>query len=158
VWTGGNNANLYRVTPDTDIKEFPFEANVRDLVVFDGHLYALNTQGETTFVTRFPITAPGEIGAAEEYFNVTSEFGASVSANAIAFATNGDMFLGTDAADPVVVVAPDRSWETLYPGILSPVAFDFAWGNDPVLYMNQGRTEDTNPLLIKINTRREGAR
>lgn len=158
VWAGGNNTALYRANPDAEIQEFPFEANVRDLVAFDGHLYALNTQGESTVVTRFPITAPGELGAPEEYFNVTAELGASVAGSALAFASNGDMFLGTDAADPVIVVAPDGSWETLYPGILSPVAFDFAWGQGATLYMNQGRTEETNPGLIKINTRREGAR
>ena len=44
LWAGGNNDNVYRIAPDKSIETFPFEANVRDLAVFDGHLYAAATR------------------------------------------------------------------------------------------------------------------
>lgn len=154
AWVGGDNANLYRITPDATITGYPFEANVRRLLVNNGFLYAAATQIGVSKIWRFPIT-PGGLGAAEEYFDVTGNFGAE--ALALAFATNGDLFVGTDAADPIILVTPDRSGEVFYPGVLSPAALSFAWGNDPYLYMTQGRTDTTTPDLIRINTRREGA-
>jgi hypothetical protein len=154
AWVGGNNANLYRITPDATITPVPFEANVRKLLVFEGYLYAAATQGDVSKIWRFSITN-GELGAAEEYFDVTGQFGAE--ARALAFATNGDLLVGTDAADPIILITPDRNGEVFYPGVLKPVALSFAWGNDPYLYMTQGRVGNTLPDLIRINTRREGA-
>lgn len=155
LWAGGNNENLYRVTPDKAILAFPFEANVRALVVFGGHLYAAATQNGASKIWRFQLS-PGGIGAAEEYFDITAQFVAE--ALSLAFATTGELFVGTDGVDPVILVSLDRVGQALYPGVLNPAAVSFAWGNAPSLYMTQGKTNTTNPNLIRINTRREGAR
>lgn len=156
VWTGGNSANLYRIAPDAGIETFPFEANVRDLVVFNGNLFVAATQADgTSKVWRFPITDAG-LGNAEEYFDVTGQYGAE--AFALAFATNGDLFIGTDAADPILEVLADRTPAALYPGILQPAAVAFAWGAGTSLFMTQGKTDLTEPDLVRIETRREGAR
>ncbi len=156
VWTGGNSANLYRIAPDASIEAFPFEGNVRDLNVFSGSLYVAATQDDgTSKVWRLPITDAG-LGTAEEYFDVTAQYGAE--AFALAFATNGDLFIGTDASDPIVEVLADGTHAALYPGILQPAAVAFAWGSGTSLFMTQGQTNETNPDLVRIETRREGAR
>ncbi|GMQ81366.1 MAG: hypothetical protein BMS9Abin05_0797 [Rhodothermia bacterium] len=155
LWAGGNNQNLYRVTPDKTILAFPFEANIRALAVFGSYLYAAATQDDASKIWRFQLSPVG-IGTAEEYYDVTGNFGAE--AFALAFTTTGELFIGTDATDPVIVVFPDRLGQALYPGVLHPAAVSFAWGNTPSLYMTQGKTDTTTPNLIRINTRREGAR
>ncbi len=155
LWAGGNNDNVYRIAPDKSIETFPFEANVRDLTVFDGHLYAAATREGASTIWRWPISG-GRLGEAETWFDVTGSFGAE--ALALAFATNGDLFVGTSGMDPVLLISPDRQGRPFYPGILLPAAASFAWGAAPSLYMVQGRTDATLPDLIRINTRREGVR
>ena len=155
LWAGGNNDNVYRIAPDKSIETFPFEANVRDLAVFDGHLYAAATREGASGIWRWPISG-GRLGEAETWFDVTGSFGAE--ALALAFATNGDLFVGTSGMDPVLLISPDRQGRPFYPGILLPAAASFAWGAAPSLYMVQGRTDATPPDLIRINTRREGVR
>ncbi len=155
MWAGGNNENIYRIAPDKSVEAFPFEANVRALRFFDGYLYAAATRDNASGIWRWPV-AGGEPGAAERYFDVTGANGAE--ALALAFATNGDLFVGTNGADPVLLVEPGGEGSVLYPGLLLPSAVSFAWGDAPNLYMVQGRTDTTTPDLIRINTRREGAR
>ena len=155
MWAGGNNENIYRIAPDKSVEAFPFEANVRALRFFDGYLYAAATRDNASGIWRWPV-AGGEPGEAERYFDVTGANGAE--ALALAFATNGDLFVGTNGADPVLLVEPGGEGSVLYPGLLLPSAVSFAWGDAPNLYMVQGRTDTTTPDLIRINTRREGAR
>ena len=155
LWAGGNNASLYRIAPDKSVEVFPFEANIRALRFFDGYLYAAATRDDASGIWRWPISG-GTPGDAELYFDVTAETGAE--ALALAFATNGDLFVGTDGAEPVLLVEPTREASIFYPGLFMPAASAFAWGNAPHLYMVQARTDMTLPGLIRINTRRQGAR
>lgn len=157
LWIGGNAPSLFRRASDGTVTAFPFEASVQDLVVFDGALYVTGGQNGMEKVWRFPIDGAGNLGAAEDYYNLSQNF-PNRQALALAAARNGDLILGTDAANPVLVIAPDRTAEPLYPGVLKPAATSFAWGTDPFLYMSQGSTNTTDPDLIRINTRREGVR
>ncbi len=155
MWAGGNNENIYRIAPDKSVEAFPFEANVRALRFFGGYLYAAATRDNASGIWRWPVTG-GQPGEAERYFDVTGASGAE--ALALAFAANGDLFVGTNAADPVLLVESGGEGSAFYPGLLLPAAASFAWGVAPNLYMVQGRTDTTTPDLIRINTRREGAR
>jgi len=157
LWAGGNNADLYRIDPDKSITNFPFAVNVRSLKVWDGFLYVVGAEGITYKIWRFPLSA-GTLGTPEVYFDFVQEVSATAQAIDLAFSAQGDLYVGTTLPDPVIVVHSDRSWESLYPGILKPVATAFAWGPDPFLYMVQGRTESTNASLIRINTRTEKGR
>ena len=154
LWAGGNNANIYRIAPDKSVEAFPFEANVRSLRFFEGYLYAAATRDNASGIWRWPVTG-GRAGEAELYFDVTGETGAE--ALALAFAANGDLFVGTNGADPVLLVEPNGQADVFYPGLFMPAATAFAWGASPNLYMVQGRTDTTPPGLFRINTRREAA-
>ena len=154
-WSGGDNVSLYRVAPDKSITEFPFEADVTGLAVADGVLYATATKDGVSGVWKFQIDGSGGIGSGEQLADI-SQFDAE--ALSIAVATSGEILVGTDGDDPIVLVQPDGSAEVLYPGILATPALGLAWGLAPTLYMNKARTSGTNANLFKINTRREGAR
>lgn len=151
VWAGGPNANLYRITPDATISEFPFEATVRDLAVFGGHLYAAAEIDGTSAIYRFPLTADG-LGAQETFFAFEDTFDAT--ALALAFTAAGDLIVGSDAADPLVLITPDGSGAALFPGVLSPTAAALAWSEGTRLYVRQDG--DSSEILI-VNTLREGA-
>jgi hypothetical protein len=156
LWAGGPNANLYRVAPDKSITEYPFEGDVTGLTVFGDALYATATQNDVSSVWRFVFNADGGVGVGSEYANISGPFGSE--ALSIVAATSGELFVGTDGTDPLILVGTDQSTEVFYLDILRPVAISLAWGPDPTLYMNQARTVDTDPDLIKINTRRQGVR
>ena len=160
VWAGSSAtsaANVYRVAPDASVQAFPFVGAVRDLVVFDNALYIAARRGEENKVWRLPISASGELGAEEVYFDASAQLGAGVAVNALAFAADGTLFLGTTAPDPVVLVSPDRSFETLYPDVIPSPVRAFAWGPGSILYMVQGAVGEAIPALFQIETRREGA-
>ncbi|MFV1968199.1 MAG: hypothetical protein ACC628_22480, partial [Pirellulaceae bacterium] len=98
--------------------------------------------------------AGGDLGAPELFYDVSGNFDSE--ARSLAIAASGEIIVGTDGDDPLILVSPDGQGELFYPGILHPVAVSLAWGRTPVLYMNQGKTENTDPDLIKINARRAG--
>lgn len=156
LFAGGDNAVIYRVAPDQSVSEYGFEAKVAALTVFDGYLYAVAEQAGASKVWRFAVSGSGELGPAEEHFDVTA-FN-SATATSLAIAANGDLLVGTDAAEPIVLVRPDGSGETLYPGVLEPAARSFAWGTGTSLYMSRAATSNTTADILRINTRREGAR
>lgn len=153
IWTGGTGGNLYRVKPDKSHKAFAFTGTVRALKVSGNHLYAAATRDGKSGVWRMPIDAAGELGAAELFYDVAGKHNGA-EAFSLAFAANGDLFVGTSAADPILVVRPDRSGDVLYPGLLSPTATGLAWGPGTTLYMVRSGTK---PGLFRINTLREGA-
>jgi hypothetical protein len=156
LWAGGPNANIYRVAPDQSISEFAFEGDVTGLTATEEALYATATLDGDSGVWKFTFDADGGVGAGTEYANVSSQF--ESEALSVVATADGELFVGTDAEDPLILVGTDQSAEVFYPGILNPRAISLAWGPSSTLYMNQGRTAGSDPNLIKINTRREGSR
>jgi len=167
---------LFRVGPDQSITEYPMPGTVRDMVVFDGFLYIAITQSNVSRVMRHAIQAGGQLGAAEEYANLSSAL--NVEGRSLAFAVDGTLFVGTQsliaetAHDPMVIVAPDRSVEVLYPGILRPAAsnvsvsiLSLAWDGGTGIYALRRRENlravaPERPVsfsVVRIETRRQGA-
>ncbi|ARA94124.1 hypothetical protein AWN76_013825 [Rhodothermaceae bacterium RA] len=151
VWAGGPNAHLYRITPEASISEFPFEATVRALAAFGGHLYAAAEVDGTSAIYRFPMTADG-LGAPETFFAFEDAFGAT--ALALAFTAEGDLIVGSDAADPLVLITPAGDGAPLFPGVLRPTAGALAWGAGTRLYVRQ---DGASSEILVVNTLREGA-
>lgn len=152
-WAGGNNAAVYRVKQDKTIKAFPFVCNARSMRVYNGYLYVGGKVDTTEGVWRAQIITSDSLGTFESYYN----FGASYPGyvvNAVTFAADGDMYVGTDAPQAVVVVHQNRSAEPLYPGLFSPVTLLFTWGAGDDMYMI--RSVNT-PQLIKSTMLKNGA-
>jgi hypothetical protein len=159
LWAGGNNTSVYRIKPDKDVKAFPFEANVRAVRVYNGYVYfgGLVTADNAEKVVRFRIVSADSLGAREEIFNLTTSplGGAGKAIFAINFNTDGDMYIGTDATNPIIVVRADKSAEPLHPGLLSPTMHVFASGTGTALYAIKGTSSSgvvgSSGKIFKIN-------
>ena len=157
IWVAGDNREIFRIMLDGSQTSYPFEANVRDLVVYDNYLYVMAIQNEFSKVWRFPIDAGGNLGNAEDYFDLTSFNG--TEGQALALTTTGELYIGTSSSiDPVIVVDSDRSGKILYPSVLMQPARTFAWADDGFLY-TATRSTDTNVAgMIRVTTRHLGLR
>lgn len=156
VWVAGNNAHIYSILPDKSVRMHAFDANIRDLALSHDHLFALGVQNEHQMVWRFEINSDQSLGPAQEILDFTTYDGSQASS--VAVATSGHIYVGTDATDPVLVIAPDGTVDPLYPNILTSPASKLAWGPSGYLYMVRNRTETLHPEITRINTRREGVR
>jgi hypothetical protein len=158
IWAGGSsNGFIYSVTLDKVVKSFPFDEDVNAVRVFDGHLYVVSISGANQSVWKFKINSAEDLGAAEKYFDITAVTGDIPAITALTFAADGDMYIGTSKGDAVLVVHPNGTHETLYPGLLKPVAYTFGWGIDNFLYYTRQRTDTTTQTILKLNMQKLGA-
>jgi hypothetical protein len=159
LWAGGNNASVYRILANKNVMAFPFAANVRAVRVFGNYVYfgGLVTADNAEKVVRFKIVSSDSLGPQEDYFNLTTSplGGGTKAIFAINFNTDGDMYLGTDAADPIIIVHPDKTAEVLHPGVLSPAMHIFASGVGSTLYAVKGTSASgavgVSGKIYKIN-------
>ncbi len=170
IWTAGLNNTIYRIKPDKDIKQIPFNVEVKDVRVFNGYLYLSGKQGTTIGIWRKQIISDDSLGTDELYFDFSAKYGTKpiygteLTLNSITFAADGDMYVGTNMQnDAVVVVHPDGSDAIFYPGLLPRPVYDFAWGPGQVLYYSSIETlnaagETALPFsLVRIDMRKQGA-
>ncbi len=156
IWAAGDNTDIYRIDSDMTITTYSFEADIRDLILFGDVLYVTGIQDQTSKVWRFSIDSNGDLGAVQEIFDLTS-FN-SATPHALAIATSGHLYIGTDGVNPIIVLDPDQVGEALYPGVLTQPIRWFAWGPEGLLY---GATNSTglNPSgIVQIISRRLGYR
>jgi hypothetical protein len=159
LWAGGNNTSVYRIMQDKNVKAFPFAANIRAVRVFGSYVYfgGLVTADNAEKVVRFKIVSSDSLGPQEDYFNLTASplGGAGKTIFAINFNTDGEMYVGTDAADPIIIVHADKTAEALHPGVLSPAMHIFASGTGSILYAVKGISSSgiigTSGKIYKIN-------
>lgn len=152
VWAGGANNSIYSVTPGGTVKAFPFVATCRSFRVYNGSLYVGGKIDSLEGVWQFPIISSDSLGAPTKYFDFSALYvpnGPGVQC--ITFSSDGDMYIGTDAPQGVVVVHQGGSSQPLYPGTLSPMPAAFAWGKGPNLYVSLLGTTNTHEMLV-INT------
>ncbi len=152
-WAAGNNAAVYRVKQDKTIKPFAFTGNVRAVRVYNGYVYLGGKVDTTEGVWRAQIINADSLGAFEQYFNFTAKYPTGL-VNALTFAADGDMYIGTDAADAIVNVHPSKVSEPLYPGLFTPTTYAFTWGLADEMYVV--RTVST-PALLKVRMLKNGA-
>jgi len=158
LWAAGNNTPVYRIASDKNVKAFAFEANVRAVRAYNGYVYfgGFVTADNAEKVVRFKIVNSDSLGPREDMFNLTASplGGAGKAIFAINFNTDGDMYVGTDAANPIIIVHPNGTAEALHPGVLSPAMHVFASGGS-VLYAVRGTPAggivSTSGKLFKIN-------
>jgi len=165
LWAGGNNDFIYRVRPDKGVKAFPLVANIRSVRVFNNYVYVAGKvfPDSSERVVRFQIISSDSLGPRDDYFNLTTSKlgGTGKTIYAINFAADGDMYVGTDMTDPLLVVHPDRSVEQFHSGLTSPTVHLFAWGHETNFYAVRGTASGgaiTKSLkILKINALKNGA-
>jgi hypothetical protein len=158
IWTGGPSAtSIFRVKQDKTVQSFPFVGTVRSVRVYNNFLYVGGKRDSLEKVWRFPIDGTGNLGAEEEYFNLSSLYGAnSYGVTALTFASDGDLFIGTDGPAGIVVVHPNKSYAPMYPGIIIGQSASLTWGKGFDLF--QSRVGTPGPkTIVKINALKTGA-
>lgn len=159
IWGGGNDVAIYRVKPDPDksVKAFAFTGNVRSVRVYNGYVYLAATTDTVDNIWRFRIISSDSLGPAENYFNFSAKYGVTgAGAYAITFSSDGEMYVGTDGPDGIILVHPDKSWEPFYPGLLIRQAYLFAWGaGSELYYIRKGAV--ASHTIIRINTQKSSA-
>lgn len=171
LWVGGSNGvAFYRVAPDKSLLTVPYAgANVLAIEARAGFVYVSAIVAGAHKVVRFALSG-GTVGAAEDVFDVTANL-PGVQVNALAFAANGDLFLGTNRAkDPVlqIRVGTTRA-ESLYPDLLvidtapgAPGVVALSWGPGNLLHAAGAEITAVKTSLdaigdvIRINTLRQG--
>ncbi|MFH0734914.1 MAG: IPT/TIG domain-containing protein [bacterium] len=169
IWAGGGtettpNDAIYRIKENKDVKAFPFVGNVKSVRIFkenavDLYIYVAATKDNEQVIYRAQIFSADEIGSFEKYFSFTEVYGTEfpgVSVNAITFAEDGDMYVGTNMTDPITVIHPDKTYEPLYTGVLSTNVLLFAWGPGNTLYYTRG-TESKTQVVFKVDMLKKGA-
>jgi len=152
IWAGGANASIYRVTPAGNVKAFPFVATCRSFRVYNGSLYVGAKTDSLESVWSFQIISSDSLGPAQKYFDFSGKYvpnGPGVQC--ITFSSDGDLYIGTDAAEGVIVVHQGGSSEPLYPGNLAPMPVAFAWGKGFSLYFSRLGTTTPHQMFV-INT------
>lgn len=161
VWAGGDNASLYRVTAAKNVKSFAFKANIRSVRVYNSYLYVAGFKDGSEGVWRFQIVNSDSLGTEELYYDYKSSYPTG-SIQAITFSADGDLYIGTDGVETIVIVKPDKSSKVLFEGILNPLnksLFNsFYWGTGVYLYFIRQAVDATDAAtapvaIIKVNTK-----
>jgi len=162
MYAGGSNDDLYRILPDASgiaIASYP-DTYIKAIRVFDGYVYVggeINSTKER-FIWRHQIISDNQLGDREVYFDWTAKINLTADVLSITFAADGDMYVGTNGADAIVVVHPDRTFEPLYAGAIEAATYAMTWGSDKYLYVNRRNEEDaTKKRIIRLNMRKAGA-
>lgn len=165
LWAVGSNNFIFRIKQDKTIKEYPFQAQLRAVRVYNDHLYVAGLKSSVEGIWKIPIDSNGDLGTEELYFSMTDNF-PGVKTNAITFSEDGDLFLGTDrSTDPVIIVKPDKSYQTLYPGVIpAKNIVSMYWPNGNFLYVTREAETDAtsgslirNQTILKIDIQKPGA-
>ncbi len=159
IWAVGNNSFVYRVAADKTVKTFPFVANLRSVRVYNDYLYVGGKVDSTEGVWRFPINSTGDLGTVAKYFDLSALPGYGYNGPGvypITFNKDGDMYLGSDGNDGILLVHPNGSAEPFYPGLFKPQTLFFAWGTGSTLYATRSGTVASHTIL-KINTQKSSA-
>lgn len=158
IWAAGKGNNIFSADINKNVKSFPVNYTVNALRVFNGYLYAAGTNDTEEAVWRYNIISANELGAEEKYFDIAGTFGlAAVAVNAITFSNDGDLYLGTDQEDPIIVVHADKSYENLYPGVVFPSVYAFTWGNNNNLFYTREAKGDFTQTIIRVDMQKSGA-
>lgn len=154
LWAVGSNNFIFRIKQDLTVAQFPFQAQLRAVRVFNGNLYVAGLKSGVEGIWKIPINANGDLGTEELYFSMTSNF-PGVKVNAMTFSADGDLFLGTDrASNPVIIVKPDKTTQTLYEGVIpAKNIVSMYWPDGNYLYVTREAERDaTSGQIIRTQT------
>ena len=157
VWASGTNGTIYRVSPTKVIKAFPCTGTLRAIRVYNNAVYVGGKRDSLEKVWKFPIIGTDSLDAEQEYFNLSSVYGANGSSvNAMTFSLDGDLYIGTDNAEGIRLVHPSKASEAYYSGLIKGTTVSITWGKGTDLF--QSRSSIPGPASsVKINTQKAGA-
>ena len=165
IWAAGYNTSIYRITSSKSIKSFPLDANIRSVRINNGYVYLAGKTFPDSLekIIRYKIISSDSLGSQEVIYNFSaSSFNAgSNSMYSIAFTSQGDLFVGTDRSESILIVHPDGTAEEFYTGLLPPTMHVLAWGKGTELLGVRGTASgggvSASSKIVRINTQVTGA-
>lgn len=155
LWTAGKGGKVFSVTQDKIIHSFIFEPDVSSIRIYDDYVYLAGVSDSLNKIWRFEIISSDSLGPIEQYFDFSSNFNSNITA--ITFSAEGDLFIGTDRDEPIIVVYKEGTFKEWYVGLLTGPVRNFAWGLDNYLYYSRGNSDKLNPTIFKVDMERQGA-
>ena len=168
-YTAGNGDFLTVVYPDASfesVADYP-GAFIKVVRVVGNYVYLAGTDSDgSERIWRNQINSVNDLGANELVFDATATLGSDIGIQSLAFAEDGDIYIGINALDdPIIVLHPDGSTEPLYPGLWRPEGFnsveiyDMVWGNGNHIYAvrRASNADGTVQKVLKINMQKTGA-
>jgi hypothetical protein len=163
IWVGGRG--LFRITPSKELKSFSYPDVIKSVRVFNNYLYILTTVNDEDLIRRYPIISSDSLGAAEDILNITQSVLPVSGTTAIVgtdfdIAADGDIILGTTrTTDPIIIVHPDGTFESLYPGVIpqNTRIYAFAWGPEQYLYFTRDLNGGMIQLIARLDMQEQGA-
>jgi len=156
IWGGGSTGILYIIKLDKNVKKYNVDGVVNAVRVAKNDLFIATTTNDEEIVWKSAIFNADSLGAPEQYFNVSTSIDPSLKIADLAVSEDGDLYIGTDqASDPIYNVHPDKSYETLYPGLIDAPVYSFSWGYGDILYVTN-IVDGVNKTVLKINMQKQG--
>ncbi len=162
IWTAGKGGLIYRVTPDKDIKSFEFADNVSSVRIFNDYLYMAVKSETSQDIIRMQIISADSLGNAENYFQFSENFGYDIlDVKAITFANDGQLYIGTDGANPIIYVNTDGTFGYWYENLIAPKIINFGWSTGVNLYAVREQyvsgSIETTQTIYTLNMEKTGA-
>lgn len=164
LYCAGNKTGICLVKTDASVQETGIfvDHDVRALRVVQGAVYIMGQYlGKDTSVPKAGIWrsvlaadgTPGEIQLVLDW-SATGAY-AGMRYLAMEFAQDDDIYIATNADDPVLVLHPGGTTEPLYPGLLSKYYTQMEWGNGSYLYANRS-SQSGAPRFHRISMGKAG--
>jgi hypothetical protein len=152
VWAGGANNSIYSITPAGQVKAFPFVGTCRSFRVYNGSLYVGAKTDSLESVWSFPIVSSDSLGPPTKYFDFSARYAPNgPGVQCITFTSDGDLYIGTDAPEGIIIVHQGGATEPMYPGIIFPEPVAFAWGLGSNLIVSRLGATIPHSILV-VNT------
>ena len=159
IFAGGEGDGLCATKPDGSASVLAgdyVDRVIRAVRVYQDFVYVCVSEPAPVGIWRNRIlSADGQLGDNEQVLEFSGPL-AGCMINDITFGEDGDLYVATDRdPDPVLVLHPDGTLETLYPGYLESPATQVCWGNGNYLYMNKSDVRHVG--LIRIIMGKKGS-
>lgn len=158
LWVLNSNNFIFRFKQDQSVSQYSFNGALNAVRVFDNYLYVAGSKSEVEGVWKIPIDSNGDLGQEELYFNLTDNY-TGVITSAMTFSHDGDLYLGTNKTpDPIIIVHPDGTHESLYPGVLDVRGIlSMYWPEGNHLFITRSSTGGFIRTVLRIDMEKPGA-
>jgi hypothetical protein len=156
LWAGGSTGIVYRITLTKNVKKFNIQGTINALRVAANYLYIASTTDKEV-IWKMEIVSADSLGAPQLYLDFTAQVSDLQKVMDIVVAQDGDLYIGSDkTSDPIYVVHPDKSFEELYPGLITSSAYSLVWGKGNFVYLTTAAA-GVNETILKIDMQKPGA-
>jgi len=120
--------------------------DIKSIKIYNDYVYVAATYNGTN--ASFPaegiwrsqiISTEGDLSIPEVVFDFAD---ASIQASSLisvplTFSSAGDIFVGTDKENSILIIHSDGNYEFLYPGFIEPTSLQIVWNNGKFIYQNR---------------------